>query len=314
MSINGLPFAPPIFRGDFVGDSHWGAVHWTVETDEGPKTVTGPVDFSDRKMTSTPSGDKEVRFPIYQYKPCGASFFISAMCIGIPILVMLFVSGKLLPETENFLSHLRPDIQITIIVSVSVGAYLGLSIAYNVARIGGLAVYLFFHMFVDMARQKKIVKPAIAHGRAFVDQVRLSIQDIVRGFFYAPLYSLGHVYTLFSPLNGRKWVAQIENAWNHGVGVINSFSILCLCGLVDEGAMFEGNGDLDKLGTKGFYLTRCYQPVAWLVYDADKLGDKSPQEVQPSRVDSAYHKNSSHSVGRFFENYPKTCTLVPAGC
>lgn len=296
MNINDLSFAPPIFKGTFIGSKHWGEVRARMDA-KPDHVISGPVDFSDR----TEKGG-ELHYPMYHVKPCCNSISISLACLIMPGLITLFVMQQF-----PVISTLPVEYQYTIL-AVGCASYLSLSIAYNASRIAGIAVYLLFHIPYDILwNKKKVGDTLLSHGEQMVKQTALSIQNIVRGPFYALLYNVGHLYTLISPLNGRKLCAKVEAAWNHDIPLIKSFS---LAGCAHEGAVLEGNGTLEKLGESSFYLTMCYQPKAWVIYGKNEDGSRGDF----LRVESAVEKNVTWNQGLGQGDYPRTRPCLPSGC
>lgn len=170
---------------------------------------------------------------IYAQKHCGETHVISLMCIAV---MPLYVAG---------------------------------AIAYNVLRILPIVVYISICLIYEKSSGKQI----FAEDRKFkvrdiTDQIGKSLWNVIRTPYYALGFFFGLIYSLLSPLNGRKVAAGFEREWNHGIDRYRS--IWSVQGRQKD-FLFEGGGAPSHLGEHAFYLSGCYQPNAIVTYENGKV-------------------------------------------
>lgn len=160
------------------------------------------------------------------------------------------------------------SVKLSVAAFFATPIYAVLTVAYHVARIAIVSLYLFGRIFYDGIKEGSFSLASKRFCQIF-EQAWLSLSTILRTPFCATGFMLGHLanicfdparYKIGDGLNGKKFAAMCERFWNRDIPIDLSMDVY---GNFKKGRYaFEGAGDPDKLGSSGFYLTGCMQPFA----------------------------------------------------
>jgi len=140
-------------------------------------------------------------------------------------------------------------------------------VIYNLLR----TVVVPFYILVQLLREKYTGKRIYTeeNERAFEladipKEMGKSIWRAVKAPFFGLAYLFAAFYSFANPMGGRKLGAAIERDWDEGVTVAEGYWSIV-------GPMkfwkFEGGGGPNKLGRNGFYITGCWQPSGYVIFD-----------------------------------------------
>ncbi len=183
--------------------------------------------------------------------------------------VWLTIRNAILDTSTNTLYEGFGNISITLrIKGLGIAAvtpiYAFLTIAYNLARLVLVNIYLIGYIFYEYSRNsenqtfKQITQAKLG---IMGEQTWHSIRNCLRTPFFAIGFFFSALYMFIDPYNGLKMAGSFEHHWNHCIVLDKAWWFIPM-----KNFRFEGGGKPENLGQSTFYLAGCLAPRARTIH------------------------------------------------